>query len=115
VGADPKPLARVVDQGFYGAVVERDQGACRICGGKYGRSWMSVHHLVGRGQGGDDVPANGVLLCGSGTTGCHGKVEGYMAGARSRLRARLLPAELAYIVEKKSRAWLDRHYPEGRR
>jgi hypothetical protein len=29
-------------------------------------------HRLGRGQGGPWEPANGLLLCGSGSTGCHG-------------------------------------------
>ena len=40
----------------------------------------SIHHRRPRGMGGTKDPAagggpNGVLLCGSGTTGCHGEVE----------------------------------------
>lgn len=40
----------------------------------------SVHHRRARGMGGDkrsttDRASNAILLCGSGTTGCHGWVE----------------------------------------
>ena len=45
---------------------------CVICGGID----ISIHHILPRGQGGDDVWENLVPLCGSGTTGCHGGVEG---------------------------------------
>ncbi|REC98360.1 hypothetical protein DEU35_1460 [Microbacterium sp. AG157] len=75
---------------------ERDGGRCALCGlglhwdlrGKpFERGW-SVHHREDRGMGGVKrarkgreqpraylaLAANGVLLCGTGTTGCHGKV-----------------------------------------
>ena len=45
---------------------------CVICG----EIDISIHHVLPRGQGGDDVWENLVPLCGSGTTGCHGGVEG---------------------------------------
>lgn len=44
---------------------------CVICGGID----ISVHHILPRSQGGDDVWENLVALCGSGTHGCHGAVE----------------------------------------
>lgn len=44
---------------------------CVICG----EIEISIHHVLPRGQGGDDVWENLVALCGSGTHGCHGAVE----------------------------------------
>ncbi|WP_323986242.1 HNH endonuclease [Microbacterium plantarum] len=65
-------------------IVARDQGACARCGTPVshltrGIAW-SVHHRRARGMGGSrdawiNEPANGVVLCGSGTTGCHGDIE----------------------------------------
>lgn len=64
-------------------IVTRDDHRCAACGvrvnGERGRDW-SVHHRKPRGMGGTkdpavSSPANGVILCGSGTTGCHGEVE----------------------------------------
>lgn len=64
-------------------IVTRDDRRCAACGeqvhGERGRDW-SVHHRKPRGMGGSkdpavSSPANGVILCGSGTTGCHGEVE----------------------------------------
>lgn len=65
-------------------VIERDRGACARCGRdvthlERGRAW-SIHHRRPRGAGGTslawvNLPANLVVLCGSGTTGCHGWVE----------------------------------------
>jgi HNH endonuclease len=53
---------------------------CVICGGID----ISIHHILPRGQGGDDVWENLAPLCGSGTHGCHGGVE---AGLDSASRA----------------------------
>lgn len=52
-------------------MVARACGRCERCGG-IGRSY---HHRKKRGQGGEWSAANIVLLCGTGTTGCHGWIE----------------------------------------
>lgn len=67
-------------------IVARDEGRCARCGASVqadgrGMSW-SVHHRRPRGMGGTKSPvvasaSNGVVLCGSGTTGCHGWVESH--------------------------------------
>lgn len=69
-------------------IAERDGWACARCGMSVD-PWpgYSYHHRRPRGMGGtsdpvSDSPANGVLLCGSGTTGCHGWVEQYRIQAR---------------------------------
>ncbi len=74
-------------------VVQRDGWACVFCGldisgRERGRDW-SIHHRIPRGMGGSkdprlSLPANLVVLCGSGVTGCHGGVESYREGARAR-------------------------------
>lgn len=73
-----------------GIVARRDQGSCAYCGsgiqGERGFDW-SVQHRLRRGNGGTDrefvnLAGNLVLLCGSGTTRCHGLVEGQPAWAR---------------------------------
>ena len=71
-------------------VWDRDKGACARCGKPLfrpnrGVDW-SLHHRRPRGMGGTretwvNLPGNLVLLCGSGTTGCHGWVEGNRATA----------------------------------
>lgn len=72
------PTAEVVD--LIGA---RDNGRCAVCGevvsGERGWDW-SCQHRLRRGGGGTrrpwvNWPSNLVLLCGSGTTRCHGRVE----------------------------------------
>lgn len=50
------------------AVNERDQGACVRCGQR-GTNW---DHRKNRSQGGRWEASNGQVMCGSGTTGCHG-------------------------------------------
>lgn len=62
----------------------RDRDRCRRCGAS---TWQ-IHHRKPRGMGGTrDPEANSpeslVLLCGSGTTGCHGWVESHRAEARA--------------------------------
>lgn len=64
-------------------IMKRAQNRCERCGdpvqGDRGFHW-SIHHREPRGQGGSKLAhlgaaSNGVLLCGSGVTGCHGWVE----------------------------------------
>lgn len=66
-------------------VVERAAGCCELCGVQLhdGTGWFrahSFHHRRPRRQGGSRLavvnsPANILLLCGTGVTGCHGRVE----------------------------------------
>ena len=66
----------------------RDNESCFYCGQgllwhQRGMSW-SAHHRKPRGAGGTSNPeigkaSNCVILCGSGTTGCHGWVETHRA------------------------------------
>ena len=80
--------------GFTPGVVEliweRDNGCCALCGlpisGTRGFDW-SVHHRCPRSSGGTkrgwvNMAGNGVLLHGSGTTGCHNEVESHRDKAR---------------------------------
>jgi hypothetical protein len=82
-----RPTAAALD-----LVVERDSGRCAWCGaevsGERGRDW-SLHHRRPAGMGGDrrpetHLPGNLVLLCGSGTTRCHGEVESRRGEAMHR-------------------------------
>lgn len=69
----PKKVCDLVDA--------RDEHSCVRCG----RSLFSVagsrHHRKLRSQGGKHIPSVLILLCGSGTTGCHGWVHGNPAKA----------------------------------
>jgi len=74
----------------FARIWDRDQGRCARCGvplspNARGFEW-SVHHRCPRSSGGTrrlwvNEAANGLLLCGTGTTGCHGRVESYRAKA----------------------------------
>lgn len=82
----------------------RDSGRCARCG-QYqhrpdrGYSW-SIHHRRPRGMGGAraawvSLPANGVVLCGNGVTGCHGWVESHRGEA---VEAGWLVSRLGYLL-----------------
>lgn len=51
-------------------VAQRDQHQCQWCGVALGYD-RSCHHRQFKSRGGGDGPENRVMLCGSGTTGCH--------------------------------------------
>lgn len=90
-------------------ILQRDGGNCVRCGVHViymtrGIGW-SIHHRRPKGRGGSSLAwvnaaANGIVLCGSGTTGCHGEVEshredamrdGFLVSANGRLRADEVP------------------------
>lgn len=87
---------------------------CVICGSIN----ISIHHVLPRSQCGDDVWENLVPLCGDGTTGCHGSVEGAADHACHALGKYLLaerPDTVAYLETKlngpeAASAWLCRRY-----
>jgi len=91
----------------------RREGRCRLCR----RSWhdaggiASRHHLIPRGQGGDDVDQNLIPVCGTGTTGCHGELE-HSVHARARLRPMLFPDELSYGMIKVGPGRFNKRYPQ---
>lgn len=70
-------------------VYERDGYRCCRCTRLVSDSRpASVHHRVPRGMGGTrsawiNEPPNLLLLCGSGTTGCHGWIESHRDEARA--------------------------------
>lgn len=78
------------------AIIGRDNGMCAGCGRtvadpETGRpvAQFSIQHRRARGMGGSsDVvtgsAVNGLLLCGTGTTGCHGHTESHPDWARER-------------------------------
>lgn len=84
---------------------------CRLCE----RPATNTHHLLYRSHGGDDVPENLIPLCGSGTTGCHGKIHAHDPDARELLAMKVMPEEMDYLVGKlggydRAVAWLGRVY-----
>lgn len=78
----PRPRRNPLPPDVRRLVIERDRGRCRRCGGPGG----SIHHRLPRGMGGTrwagiHSPELLVLLCGDGTTGCHGWIESNRAEA----------------------------------
>ncbi len=67
-----KWLSRADESTGREIVMLRDKGVCVRCL-RVDPVWGVNHdHRKNRSQGGDWAPSNGQLLCGSGTTGCHG-------------------------------------------
>jgi hypothetical protein len=56
-------------------VYKRDAWCCVRCGLFVMGQPHNVHHRIRRSQLGPHSPENLILLCGSGTTGCHGWVH----------------------------------------
>lgn len=80
------PSARVRDR-----VWAREESCCRRCGRRLTRgvSVCSIHHRQPRQMGGTSRPeVNSLdalaLICGSGTTGCHGYIESHREEAYDR-------------------------------
>jgi hypothetical protein len=91
VSTVPASIARAVD--------DRDGERCVRCGVSLKLVSGSRHHRQRRAVGGH-TPSNLILLCGSGTTGCHGwvhshpddsRADGYIVPANGRARPRLIP------------------------
>lgn len=66
MSAVPPAMAAITDT--------RDEQRCFICRA-WLSNWGSRHHRLLRSRGVLHVPSNLIDLCGSGTTGCHGKVH----------------------------------------
>lgn len=93
MSAVPKAVSTVVDS--------RDGYACVRCGLSLSVTSGSRHHRQRRQVGGHRV-SNLVLLCGSGTTGCHGWVHanpqaardaGWIVAANGSLNPELVPVK----------------------
>lgn len=56
---------------------ERAGGHCEVCGCRLREQGWNAHHRMNRGMGGTRrqvTCADGLVVCGSGTTGCHGHI-----------------------------------------
>lgn len=62
---------RKADRLAYDTAMQRDAMTCQRC---HRGQPVTRHHRKNRSQGGKTTPANLLLLCGTGTTGCHGYV-----------------------------------------
>lgn len=59
--------------------MERDGGRCVRCGTAHHWAGLDIHHRRPRSHPFDGLhePSNLIVLCGSGTTGCHGWVHAH--------------------------------------
>lgn len=95
------------DQNTSARIVHRDRKCCAWCGnpvhGQRGIDW-SIHHRRARSMGGSSLTwvnqaANGVVVHGNGTQGCHGDIESHKElaeqfGFRVYVNGVLLPADV---------------------
>lgn len=127
---DPKNGKRIVNPALLRELHER-WTSCPLCALTVGPcpddhlGRLSLHHVLPKGSPffGDDVEGNLVMLCGSGTTGHHGRVEGAdkvsLLLLGHHLRRRRLDV-LRYVREKLAPngpdagdEWLHRHLGIG--
>jgi 5-methylcytosine-specific restriction endonuclease McrA len=64
VGARPSRAVQDIPPAVRRLVLRRDQGRCRVPGCRHA-TWVDVHHVVSRGEGGGHEPENLVTLCGA--------------------------------------------------
>lgn len=118
---DPKPVKRkrkqirIVDKNASAnALLSRP--ACEL---RCGQRAMNAHHVIPKGAPyfGDDVDANLVCLCGSGTSGCHGDIHHKRVAALGHLGLHIRkrrPDTVRYILDKlgdeKGRDWFMRNF-----
>jgi hypothetical protein len=111
VMCDPKPPRRVKATLAEWKQIRANKmsalDACRVC---QSSGPLTLHHLVSKSLGGDDLADNLVAVCGSGTTGCHGLIEAFDPWACSLLGQRLTDAERAYVVARKGAYFLESRY-----
>lgn len=105
----PRPGSGI-PQDVRDQVLIRDGAWCVRCGVCVANVPSSLHHRLPRGRGGDASPSGLLLLCGSGTTGCHGQVESrrsnaYDDGLLCRTGER--PANVPVLTHKGWRFYTD--------
>jgi hypothetical protein len=97
------------DKSTVEAVLTRAGHSCEACGASVGDRRgidFSIHHRRPRGMGGtswfgSNLTSNLMVLCGSGTTGCHGDVESHRIAAITRgflVTGRNDPAEVPVTI-----------------
>lgn len=79
----PKPKVRAERTDAEQAAMDRDGPECQRCGVSLQDTSASKHHRKRRREADADAVANIVLLCGSGTTGCHGWCHAHPNKARA--------------------------------
>jgi len=78
-------------------VYARSNGICEVCGCRRATNW---HHRRNASQGGRWAASNGLHVCGSGTTGCHGWITTHPVLAAERgltVRSTESPADVPVL------------------
>lgn len=105
------PSSAVVD-----AILERDHWSCIVCNegiaGERGRDW-SIGHRIPRQMGGSrndpriNLSSNLYVICGCGTSGCHGATEGPLRAMAYRegwlLQRNCNPLAVPILIERGAR------------
>lgn len=85
---------------------DRKQGPCRICGNPPPNN---LHHVLPRSYGLVAWTESNLLpLCGSGTTGCHGRVEARDAATIKLMVEALSNSEYAHAVHHGGEGFFER-------
>lgn len=104
-GDDGRRFREVADATRWAELRALKLGPCVVCrylGAKQEFS-SSLHHVVSKSLGGDDIAENLVPVCGSGTTGCHGLLEAHHPETCRAFAAAVQQyddAVYAYAIEK---------------
>lgn len=112
VAPDPRPAQRVRDSQLL-QQLHLEWRECAIC--RATGPFLSLHHITKHPR--SDVRGNLVMLCGSGTTGCHGKIEARDEETMRALGGYLLRVRgdtIAYLYETKgavaAQEWMRANY-----
>ena len=116
-----KPKLKVKDDTRL-LVLARAHHLCERCGNRSTGLFFSVHHRAPRQMGGSrdanlHLPANLLVLCGSGVNGCHGWVESNREKARADgyLLFKIENAEEIPFVDNFGNTWIITNDGEKRR
>lgn len=97
VQEDPRPRPRTRDRELLRSL-HLEWRECALCGAT---SPLSIHHISKHPR--DDERANLVMLCGHGTTGCHGLIEAWDHSTVTALGKYILHSRgdtIAYLYER---------------
>jgi len=103
--ARKKYRRKVASRKSWEALRDLTGSRCRICGQTY-TPILHLHHLVRRGDLGDDVADNLVALCGD----CHHGVHLREPAHCRLLLSRLSDAEYAYMIDRGGEDYAERVY-----
>jgi len=116
-----KPKLKVEDEVRF-TVLARAYYKCERCEGGATQYGFSIHHRAPRQMGGSrdanlHLPANLIVLCGSGVDGCHGWVESNRDLARQHgyLLFKIQNAEEIPFIDNSGKIWIITNDGEKRR